>query len=217
MLLSQPIGRMRLLFTHACVCISGLFGLCACVWLGLYWGIHTNSVKETITPQIELGFPLLPFRVPIQVGQSESVWVPLSERVTAELFLTPTLNLFAFGFAVLGFSVMCSSLDRFRWRTIGIVVSLYVVQLLLYLLSKAAEFTQFCANFTILSCYQPDAIVQHQRLFPQEAWTLFSNSGSILPAGLGPLGVSMALVLIGLTFYAVACYAFERRDLPAPL
>lgn len=217
MLLSQPISRLRLLFTHAFVCISGLFGLCACVWLGLYFGIQTNFVKETLTPKIDLTFPLLPFRVPIQVGQSESVLVPLRERVDADLFLTPTLNLFAFGFAVLAFSVLCSSLDRFRWRTIGVVVSLYVVQLLLYLLSKAADFTRICANFTILSCYQPDAIVQHQRLYPEEAWSFLSDHGAVLPAGFGPLGVSVALVLIGVVFYVVALFAFERRDLPAPL
>ena len=216
MLLSQPISRLRLLSTHAAVCVGGLLSLCGCVWLGLYLGIHTNSVKETVTPTLELSLLFIPIQVPIQIGASETVLVPLHERVHASLYLASTLNLFAFGFVVLAFSVMCSAVDRFRWRTIGIVVSVYILQLLLFLLSKAAEFTHFGAALTILSCYQPDVIVQVQRVNSEAGWSLFSDS-SQLPLGLGPLGVSLMLIVIGLMFFAVAIYCFKRRDIPAPL
>jgi ABC-2 type transport system permease protein len=216
LLLSLPISRIRLMFLHAAVCCGGLAGLCGCVWLGLYLGIQTNSVKETITPKLELSLPYLPVTIPIQVGQAETVRVPLRERVDAKLFLPAVLNLFGFGFVVLSFSVMCSALDRFRWRTIGIVVSLYVVQLLLYLLSKSSELTAFCAAFTFFSCYQPDAIVQLQRVESGSAW-MFTSAAGVLPLGLGPLGVTGVLIALGSAFYGVAFYTFSHRDLPAPL
>lgn len=216
LLLSLPIGRVRLMSLHGAVCVAGLLGLCGCVWLGLYLGIQTNSVKETSTPKIELSIPFIPIKIPLQVGNSETVLVPLRDRVDASLFLPAVFNLFGFGFVVLAFSVMCSAFDRFRWRTIGIVVSLYVIQLLLFLLSKSSESTGFCAALTFFSCYQPDAIVQLQRVEPGSGWVIL-NAADILPLGLGPLGVTCVLLGLGAVCYAIALTAFSRRDLPAPL
>ncbi len=216
LLLSLPISRVRLMALHGTVCVVGLAGLCACVWLGLFLGIQTNSVKETVTPKIELSIPYLPVKIPVQTGKSETLTVPLRERVEANLFTPAVVNLFGFGFVVLSFSVMCSSLDRFRWRTIGIVVSTYVIQLLLFLLSKSAEATSFCAGLTFFSCYQPDAIVQLQRVESGSAWAL-TSSANILPLDLGPLGVTGILLALGATFYLIAFCVFSKRDLPAPL
>ncbi|MDX1924950.1 MAG: ABC transporter permease subunit [Pirellulaceae bacterium] len=216
LLLSLPIGRARLMILHGAVCVAGLLGLCSCVWLGLFLGIQTNTVKETITPKVEFSVPYVPLKIPVQVGSSKTVAVPLRDRIDAGLFLPPVFNLFGFGFVVLSFSVMCSAFDRFRWRTIGIVVSTYVVQLLLYLLSKSTAATSFCAALTFFSCYQPDAIVQLQRVEPSSSWAMLS-SASVLPLGLGPLGITCVLLGIGSVFYAIAFIAFSRRDLPAPL
>jgi ABC-2 type transport system permease protein len=216
LLLSLPIGRVRLMILHGTVCIAGLLGLCSCVWLGLFLGIQTNAVKETITPKVEFSVPYVPLKIPVQVGSSKTVSVPLRDRVDASLFLPPVFNLFGFGFVVLSFSVMWSALDRFRWRTIGIVVSTYVVQLLLYLLSKSSAATGFCSALTFFSCYQPDAIVQLQRLEPGSGWAILS-SANVLPLGLGPLGISCVLIGIGSLFYTIAFVSFNRRDLPAPL
>ena len=216
LLLSLPISRVRLMALHASVCVAGLIGLCACVWLGLYLGIQTNSVKETVTPKIELSVPYLPVRIPLQTGKSETLTVPLRDRVEPSLFLPAVVNLFGFGFVVLSFSVLCSSLDRFRWRTIGIVVSTYVIQLLLFLLSKSAEATAFCAGLTFFSCYQPDAIVQLQRVESGSAWGL-TSAANVLPLDLGALGVTCVLLTIGSTFYLIAFVIFSKRDLPAPL
>ncbi len=216
LLLSLPIGRVRLMSLHAVVCIVGLLGLCSSVWLGLFLGIQTNSVKETITPKIEFSIPFVPLKIPVQVGSAETVLVPLRDRVDTNLFLPAILNLFGLGFVVLSFSVMCSAFDRFRWRTIGIVVSMYVIQLLLFLLSKSSESTGFCAALTFFSCYQPDAIVQLQRVEPGSGWAVLS-SASVLPLGLGPLGITGVLLVLGSVFYTIAFVTFNRRDLPAPL
>lgn len=216
LLLSLPIGRVRLMSLHAAVCVGGLIGLCGWVWLGLYLGIQSNSVKETLTPKIELAVPYMPIKIPLQVGKSVTELVPLRDRIDASIYLPAIFNLFGFGFVVLSFSVMCSALDRFRWRTIGIVVSMYVIQLLLYLLSKASEVTNFCSGLTFFSCYQPDAIVQMQRVVPGSSWSILSEE-STLPLGLGPVGVTFVLIAIGTLFYAIAFVSFSRRDLPAPL
>lgn len=216
LLLSLPIGRVRLMSLHAAVCVAGLLGLCGCVWLGLFLGIQTNSVKETVTPKIELSIPFVPMKVPIQVGNSKTVLIPLRDRIDANLYLPAILNLFGFGFVVLSFSVMCSAFDRFRWRTIGIVISLYVIQLLLFLLSKSSASTGFCAALTFFSCYQPDAIVQLQRVEPNSGWAILS-AANVLPLGLGPLGITGVLLALGTVFYAIALVAFRCRDLPAPL
>lgn len=216
LLLSLPISRVRLMALHATVCIGGLIGLCSCAWLGLYLGIQTMSVKETVTPKIELSIPYIPVKIPLQTGESRVTRVALSERVDPEVFMPAAVNLFGFGFVVLSFSVLCSSFDRFRWRTIGIVVSTYVIQLLLFLLSKSAPATEFCAGLTFFSCYQPDAIVQLQRVESGSTWAL-TSSASILPLGLGPIGVTGVLIALGVIFYIAAFTIFSKRDLPAPL
>lgn len=216
LLLSLPIGRVRLMSLHALVCIGGLLGLCGSVWLGLFLGVQTNSVKETVTPKVEFSVPYLPLKIPIQVGKTETVLVPLHDRVDTNLFLPSIFNLFGLGFVVLSFSVMCSALDRFRWRTIGIVVSMYVIQLLLFLLSKSSTATEFCAALTFFSCYQPDAIVELQRVEAGSGWALLS-SANVLPLNLGPLGLTCVLFALGAVFYTIAFIAFGRRDLPAPL
>jgi len=216
LLLSLPIGRARLMSLHASICIAGLLGLCGCVWLGLCLGIQTNSVKETLTPKIEFSIPFVPLKIPIQVGNSETVLIPLRERIDTSVYLPAVFNLFGFGFVVLSFSVMCSAFDRFRWRTIGIVVSMYVIQLLLFLLSKSSASTGFCAALTFFSCYQPDAIVQLQKVEQDSGWAILS-AAKVLPLGLGPLGITCVLLAIGSLFYTIAFIAFNRRDLPAPL
>lgn len=215
-LLSHPIGRIQLLTAHATVCILGLAGLCGCVLLGLTLGIHLNSVKETITPTVNLSIPWTGFELPVPVGQTQSHWVPLSSRVGVELFLPPLLNLFGFGFLVLAFSVLCSACDRYRWRTIGITIGCYVVELLLYLLSRSSEATSFCAGLTFFSCYQPDAMVQFAQREPSAAWSLFVGENG-LALGLGPLGLTMILLMIGGFCFLLAAAIFHRRDLPAPL
>ena len=55
MLLSQPVSRIRLLFSHAFVSIVGLGLLCLLVWAGIALGIQTNVVDEEIpAPTIEV-------------------------------------------------------------------------------------------------------------------------------------------------------------------
>jgi ABC-2 type transport system permease protein len=214
-LLSHPISRLQLMAAHGIVCVLGLAGLCGCVLLGLSLGIQSNSVKETFTPTLNLAVPWIGMHVPVPLGQTETQWVPLASRVEIGLFVPALINLFGFGFLVLAFSVLCSACDRYRWRTIGIVVSCYVVELLLYLLSKSAEATSFCAGLTFFSFYQPDAIVQIVLREPAAGWQV-TSAGSGFPLGLGPLGITAVLLMLGGICFTMAGGIFHRRDLPAP-
>lgn len=213
MLLAQPISRLRMLACHAAVSVFGIAVLCSLAWLGLKLGIDTNRVKESVTNGVTWNIPLL--NLPISLGQSEIVLVPLAQRVDASVFLPATLNLFSLGFYLLGLSVLCSCADRYRWRVIGMVVGFYVVQLLIYLLGKASAATQIFLYGTFFSLYQPDAIVHFVSQHPQATWCVTSFDERL--GVLGPLGFSLALICLGLACYAAAAIIFVRRDLPAPL
>ncbi len=70
---------------------------------------------------------------------------PLNSVVQWETFGTGVFALFALGFFLLGLTTLLSSMDRYRWRTIGAVMSIYVVQLVMFGLGKAADQLSCCA------------------------------------------------------------------------
>lgn len=217
-LLAQPISRTRMLLTHGGVCVVGLALLCGAVWLGTYAGIKTNNKKQTVTPSVEIKVPLLPIQLPIPTGEPTEVVTPLEDEVSPTLFVTPTLNLFGFGFFLFCLSTMVSCWDRYRWRTIGIVIGVYIVQFLTFLLSRATEFTGWCENLTFFSLYQPDGMVQLVRNHPECAWE-FASSVSVVgwEYWLGPWGMTLIFCLLGCLLYVCGWLRFTTRDLPAPL
>ncbi len=220
MLLAQPISRIHLLGCHALVCVSGGALLCLIGWLGLLVGIQTNSIRETVAPTVEVSLPFIPVRFPIRVGAAEEFWSPLAAQVDASVFVAPSCNLFALSFFVYSLSVLCSSFDRYRWRTLGIMIGIFVFQLLLMLLSKATEWTAVWGYFTFLSAYQPDSIVHFSRSAPASAWWFFvpvAYRSTSWPHPLGPLGLTSLLLLLGSLFLVIAAWRFRSRDIPAPL
>ncbi len=220
MLLAQPIGRTRLMLTHSLVCIAGLASLCLMAWLGIYVGIHSNTIVETHTTSAAVQLPFLPIEIPIAMGPTIEQAVPLSSRVSPSLYAPTTFNLFALGFFVLCLSTLLSSLDRYRWRTIGLAIGIYVVQLLIMLLSKASPAFRWAENFTFFSCYQPDGIVNYAQKHPTAAWGLLSPAGTQSAAWthvLGPLGLSLLMIALGSVLLIASVVIFQRRDLPTPI
>ncbi len=220
MLLAQPVGRLQWLGCHALVCTLGLLGLCFVGWLSLAVGIHTNSVRQQVSSTVELTLPGTSWSVPITFGAAQQVETPLANLVDASQFIAPSLNLFGFGFFLLGLSVLCSSFDRYRWRTIGIVIGCYVGQLLLFLLSKATPAWGWLGYLTFLSAYQPDAIVHFSRADPASAWLLVvppDQRTAAWASWLGPLGLTGILLAGGLLSMLLAARRFHTRDIPAPL
>ena len=216
MLLAQPIGRLTLMLSHCLISTIGLVILASLAWLGMYAGIHTNNVRETIQRGISIPLPFLNWNVPLPGGSSETILVPLADRVDANMFTSSSVNLFAFGLFILSLATLMSALDRYRWRTIGVVVGVYVVQLLIFLLAKATPSTAWCGSFTFFSLYRPSGIVHELMRDPEVAWRLTHTKTAFWTTNLGPLGISLALLGMALACFTAAAWVFQRRDLPAP-
>ncbi|WP_237607206.1 ABC transporter permease subunit [Roseimaritima sediminicola] len=213
MLLAQPISRSRLLLSHAVVSTIGLLGLCLLVWLGMWIGIQLTVFEETVQPPT-LNIPFFNIPIPLSSAEPETVTVRMSERVEAGIFAPSVVNLFTFGFFLLGLSTLMSSWDRYRWRTIGLVIAFYVLQTVMFGLAKAAEPLAWLEHLTFLTCYRPQQLtVTMMDPDVPGVWRLF-------PAGdeaLGPMMYPLILFALGLAAYLAAFQVFRRRDLPAPL
>lgn len=220
MLLSQPVSRSRIFFAHSLVTISGLMLLCLLVYLGTSAGIETNSTMVRRASSFQIPFFNFEFGNPLE--KPEEHWVPLSELVSPTVYIVPTLNLFGFGFAVFGLSVMVSCFDQYRWRTIGVVIGIYVLQLLLFILSKSTPKLSGLKPFSFIAAYQPDWIVQQVFRKPASAWAWFVESNPSSSSWIqwmecvGPLSYVMMLLLLGSLFCLIGFLQFRKRDLPAP-
>ena len=214
MMLAQPIRRITLLATHATVSIGGLALLCLMVWGGITVGIQATTVTETIDPP-SFRIPMINIDVPLTVADPATEEIPLRQRVNASTYAAATFSLFAFGFFLLGLSSMFSTLDRYRWRTVGAVVGVYILQLVMFGLGKAAASLDWLLSMTFFSCYKP-----------QKMTSLVSSDGLGAPWSLStpipdgtfpPLVYPLMLIILGAVCYAIGARHFSRRDLPAPL
>ncbi len=214
MLLAQPISRARLLVSHATVSIIGLALLAMLLWGGITAGVYATTVEET-SPPPSMRIPLLDIELPLGVGEATVQRVPMRERVDVRTYAASVFHLFAFGFFLLGLSSMFSAFDRYRWRTIGAVVAIYVLQLVMFGLGKAAETLSWLQSLTFFTCYKP-----------QQMTSLVGESGLAAPWSLvetlpdamfPPLVYPLFLLAMGTVAYMIAAWQFVRRDLPAPL
>jgi ABC-2 type transport system permease protein len=215
MLLAQPVSRLQVLYTQAVVTIGCLVLLCVLTLAGTTAGIYTTRVKEDVPPPT-LGIPLLGIRIPLSLGKGETIKVPMSERTKPSYFVPGAFNLFCLGVALAGFSTLVSSLDRYRWRTIGIVAAAYVVSLILKILGTIKE-VAWLQKVSLFSAYRPQEFISIAAHEPQHVWSLalYNAQGTFIE--LGPLGYNFVLLGIGVTSYLAAGVAFQKRDLPAPL
>lgn len=215
MLMAQPVSRFRVISAHAIVTILGLAGLILMALLGLYMGIQTNSVPVTIEAD-SFRIPGLPFSLKNPLGGGgQKTFQPLASLVSTGLFLPSFLNLFGLGFAVLGLSVFYSSFDQYRWRTIGLTIGTYVLQLLLFVLAKSTPRLSGLKSFSFLAAYQPDWMIRIGKRLPEEKWAVLLHTTE--QGTIGPLGFTCILLLLGGILYTIGIARFMKRDLAAPL
>lgn len=214
MLLAQPISRLKLLFTHALVSTAGLALLCAAVWAGIAVGVNVTTVDATIPPP-SVQVPFFGINLPVSFGEPQIESFYLVEKVDPATFAASTFNLFAFGFFLLGLSTLFSCFDRFRWRTIGCVMSVYVVQLIMFGLGKAAEVMSWLIRCSFFNCYQPQIMsILSSPESEVSPWSLTEvPEQTMIP----PLFFPLILLTLGIVSYLVGAVHFKRRDLPAPL
>ena len=236
LLLAQPVSRLQALYSQAAVTVTGLILLALLSWCGIWCGIHTFSVKED-APAKTLKVPGLPLEIPtrmpvptkiIQIPflnvpiptefqQAEKIRVPFRQRVNTDDIFPGAFNLGCFGFCLAGISTFVSAFDRYRWRTIGLVVGFYVVQMVCKILGMAIKEVGWLRQLTIFTPYEPQKFIAAAVHTPQEAWSLalYDSAGRFLEPG--PLGYNLILLGIGLACYIAAGLVFHKRDLPAPL
>jgi len=126
--------------------------------------------------------------------------VGLDQEISLSIFIPGAVNLFALMFFLAGVSTLLSSCDNYRWRTIGIMVTFYVIELVIKVIARLATNFQWLMNFTFLGAFDPQALI----VDTENAWTT-----SLWHDGI--------LIGAGLAAYLVAAIIFCRRDLPAPL
>lgn len=134
--------------------------------------------------------------------------VPLDEEVQARIYLAPAINLFAVTLFVAGVSTCASAFDRYRWRTVGLMVGFYVIGMLLEVIGKSVQELSWLRYFTFLAAYEPQDMVSALLRDPVGGWN------EVWAMSLRYNGI---LIGLGVAAYIVAAVAFSRRDLPAPL
>lgn len=213
MLLAQPIARSRLLLSHTLVAVFGLLTLVLALWAGMAVGISNTMITETVPPPT-LRLPFTTIELPLGMqGSVESF--PMHSVVDPWDYASAVFSLFAFGFFLLALATLLSSVDRYRWRTIGAVIGIYIVQLVLFGLGKAAERLEWMLNWTFFSCYRPQ---QQIAVVVDEGWpAAWRLTGPVADEAFAPGVYPLLLVGAGLACFVLAHLALNRRDLPAPL
>lgn len=216
MLLAQPISRMQTLYTQATVTVVSLALLSVCTWCGTWTGIQTARATE-LKPVPSLSVPFLKSRIPLAFSPPEKVRVPMRERANAQDFVPGAFNLFCLGVCMAGLTTLASACDRYRWRTIGIISTFFVAQMIFKVLGKAFESTAFLQYLSILTVYEPQRVIYIAVDLPEENWAWWLPQGEKHPSMAGPLLCYVVLLGIGISSYIGAGFVFQKRDLPAPL
>ncbi|MFT5525678.1 MAG: ABC-2 type transport system permease protein [Pirellulaceae bacterium] len=211
-LLAQPVSRTTALFNHTIITFVGLVLLTMCSWLGIYTGIQRAEIKETTTPSVSI----MGFRVPIPLTKTKTEMVPMRDRANPVLFAYPAINLFFLGFCLAGLTAMMSSWDRYRWRTIGIVIAIWIIQVTFRVMAMTLEEYQWLGYCTLFTAYDPEVIVAIASTAPEQVWN-FVRETEPGQTRLAPMGYNAILASLGVIFYIAAFVIFRRRDIPAPL
>jgi ABC-2 type transport system permease protein len=218
MLLAQPVSRLQVLFTQSAVNILGIVLLATSAWLGTFTGIQTNSTREETRPSIPLPFSL-PFfgnELANPFVKNEIRRTPMSEKVDSAVFIPASVNLCSLGIFWAGVAMFVSACDRYRWRTLGIVIGIYVLQMAFKIIGMAAESWSWLRNISIFTAYEPEAFVHLAEQNPENTWSLWLDKPHGTLQFIGPLGYDLILIALGYLALLLAAIIFHRRDLPAP-
>jgi len=130
--------------------------------------------------------------------------VTLEEEVASRYYIPAAINVFTLMVFLAGVSTLASSVDRYRWRTIGFMGGFYVFGLLLEILGRMVTKLAWIRYFTFLAAFEPQDLVR--------------NLVYDLPdATSRSLELNGVLLGLGIASYVAATIIFCHRDLPAPL
>lgn len=216
MLLAQPVSRLRVFWIHTAVTIIGLLALTLLAWLMMWVAVITTNVK--VAPDSGPGFwSSVNQLVPGPNETPDPVKKPMSEFVDANLFAPGIVNLFLLGCFISGMASLFSAFDRFRWRTLGIVVSVYMGAAMIKILAMTSETFAWAHWLTFFSLYEPELTIKLFQNSPETFWQMWNFNEQGTWTGFGPMGQNLALLLGAIGFFTIAGYIFHRRDIPQPL
>jgi ABC-2 type transport system permease protein len=215
MLLAQPVSRLQVLWSQASVTLAGVAVLALASWLGVYTGIMTNSVEESVVRSWTI--PWLQIELPNLFAEKEVRQIPLRQEIDPAHLAPAAVNLFALGVFLAGLTTLLSAMDRYRWRTIGLITGFYVVQMILKIVGLAADHLAWLGRCTFFTAYEPERFVSIAMRTPEATWSFALRDASGAWLELGPMGYNFLLIGLGMTAYLAATLIFQRRDLPAPL
>lgn len=210
---ATPEGRLALAFVDPLVHLAFVV-----------WGISRGS--DTVSGEVERGTMEMLLAQPVSrlavylsksavtvaglVVLAVALWCGLAMGirtvpevtgdVASSLFALAAANVLGLGFAVAGIAALVSSLDRYRWRTVGIMGGFYAVSIILKVIARMAPGWQWLGYASIFTAFEPQRLVADSA----EAWTLLGQYNGVL------MGV-------GLLCYLAGAMVFCHRDLPAPL
>lgn len=215
MLLAQPVSRRQVYLQHARLTILFLGILMLICWFGMAMGIWTTSVEESRYPQIRI--PIIDYVIPLSFLPPKKETFEMASVVNPMSYLPGLVNLFCVAFCMSGFAAFCSALDRYRWRTLGIVSAFYFSNAALKMLGMGSERFSWAENCSLFGMYHPAGSIQRAQIDPTSSfWILkYSPEGAIV--GLGGFSNCILLLLIGAAFYWIGLRVFIKRDLPAPM
>jgi len=226
MFLAQPISRARIFLHHAAFTIIGLVALVLVAWLGMSIGLWTTNVEETRYPEV-MGVPVTfvgpktavvaeMFGIPAKYLQPKMTEVPMSSEVDAIMFLPGLVNLFSLGFFLSAFSAMVSSMDSFRWRTLGILSAFYFANAGIKILGMSMEESPWVVYCSIFGLYSPASSVEmaQHNMFDALQWIRYDDAGAFVSSG--PLMNNVVLLSLGVVCYIIGTRVFQKRALPAP-
>ncbi len=139
----------------------------------------------------------------------------MASEVDANTFTHAAGNLFCLGVCLAGLSSLMSSWDRYRWRTIGLLVGWIVVQMILRVMAAAVDWLSWMNYLTIFWAYEPEVYVEVAVHRSEQLWSLMIDNRQ--GRRLGPLGANLVLLGVGGFSYLAAGMVFQRRNLPAPM
>lgn len=215
MLLGNPVSRTSVYWSQFLVTTVGTFLLSTLAWLGMVVSVHMNMVEEVIKPP-SISIPYTLLEIPLSTAEATTIQKPMADYINIWNFIPALTIIFAMGFFVAGFATMVSSLDRYRWRAVGIAVGFVIFQQSIRILAVSKPEYNYLLNFTFFNPFDPEGLVNVLTEDPKQFWQ-FWQYGPEESIRLSALGCHCILFGFGLLCYMLGNFAFCKRDLPAPI
>lgn len=215
MVLAQPVSRRQVIVSHFLVTTAGSLALCALIWAAIWVGIQTNQTTETVRkPLLSWGSMVT---IPNPWGEEREIVTPMRQQLDATDLIPGSVNLFCLSVFIGAFAAWMSAWDRFRWRTIGIVIGFLILQSMLLFVALSLPEWSWLKWLTIFTLYNPELYIASGAEQTAGAWQWLQHDIDGQLQGLGGLGANALLLTLAGACYALADRTLGRRDLPSPL